>query len=63
VVNIKSARLSANLSALRQTKGRAGDMRDCMIAGIVLAHHATLATRHVTYFSDIATKVVNPWVA
>lgn len=59
----EAARLSANLTALRQKKGLAGDMRDCMIAGIVLAHHATLATRNVTYFSDIAAKVVNPWVA
>lgn len=59
----EAARLSANLTAVRQKKGRAGDMRDCMIAGIVLAHHATLATRNVTFFSDIAAKVVNPWVA
>jgi predicted nucleic acid-binding protein len=59
----EAARLSANLTALRAKEGRAGDMRDCMIAGIVLAHHATLATRNVTYFSDIAAKVINPWVA
>jgi len=59
----EAARLSVNLTALRAKEGRAGDMRDCMIAGIVLAHHATLATRNVTYFSDIAAKVINPWVA
>lgn len=59
----EAARLSANLSALRQKEGHHGDIRDCMIAGIVLAHHATLATRNASYFSDIAAKVVNPWVA
>jgi len=59
----EAARLSASLSVLQQRQRRAGDMRDCMIAGIALAHHATLATRNVSYFSDIAAKVVNPWVA
>jgi predicted nucleic acid-binding protein len=59
----EAARKSANLAALQQKKGHAGDLRDCLIAGIVLAHNATLATRNVTYFSDIAARVVNPWVA
>ena len=59
----EAARVSANLAALRQKKGHAGDLRDCLIAGIVLAHNATLATRNVTYFSDVAARVVNPWVA
>jgi len=59
----EAARLSANFAALRQKAGREGDMRDCMLAGIVVAHHATLATRNVTCFSDISAKLVNPWVA
>jgi len=59
----EAARLSASLTIARQKKGARGDMRDSMIAGIVLAHHATLATRNVTHFSDIAAKVVNPWRA
>ena len=63
VLGEEAARLSADLTALRQKKGGAGDLRDSMIAGIVLAHHATLATRNVTFFSDIAAKVVNPWAA
>ena len=57
----EAARLSANLTVSRQKNGREGDMRDIMIAGIVLAQHATLATRNVTHFSDIPAKVVNPW--
>jgi len=36
-------------------------MRDTQIAGIVLARRATLATRNVRHFSDIAAPVVNPW--
>ena len=34
-----------------------------MIAGIVLASHAVLATRNVTHFEDISSSVVNPWFA
>ena len=34
-----------------------------LIAGIVLANHATLATRNVRHFEDIAKSVVNPWEA
>jgi hypothetical protein len=32
-----------------------------MVAGIVLASHAKLATRNVKHFEDIAASVVNPW--
>jgi len=32
-----------------------------MIAGIVLARHAILATRNTVHFSDLAESVVNPW--
>ena len=48
---------------MRQKKGRVGDVSYTMIAGIVLAHHASLATRNVTHFSDIQATVVNPWTA
>jgi predicted nucleic acid-binding protein len=34
-----------------------------MIAGIVLAHHATLATRNSTHFEDLSVPVINPWLA
>lgn len=59
----EAARLSANLTISRQSKGLAADLRDNMIAGIVLAHHATLATKNISHFSDITAKVVNPWVS
>jgi predicted nucleic acid-binding protein len=33
-----------------------------MIAGIVLAQRATLATRNTAHFEDIAVSVINPWM-
>jgi toxin FitB len=56
-----AARQAADLMAGRQKKGRPGDLRDTMIAGIVLANHATLATRNSSHFSDISATIVNPW--
>jgi predicted nucleic acid-binding protein len=58
-----AAQQAADLMAARQKKGRPGELRDTMIAGIVLASHATLATRNVKLFEDIASSVVNPWEA
>jgi toxin FitB len=47
--------------AMRQQKGRAHELRDAMIAGIALAHRATLATRNTRHFDDLSVPVVNPW--
>jgi toxin FitB len=58
-----SAQEAANLAAALKLKGRPRDPRDTMIAGIVLASRATLATRNVKHFEDIAKSVVNPWAA
>lgn len=57
----EAAGQAATLAAARKLSGRPGDARDTMIAGIVLANHATLATRNVKHFEDIAKFVVNPW--
>ena len=61
VFDEQAARLAAELTGLRQKKGRVGELRDTMIAGIVLSHHASLATRNTARFSDISATVVNPW--
>ncbi|PYJ56012.1 MAG: VapC toxin family PIN domain ribonuclease [Verrucomicrobia bacterium] len=58
-----AATLAADLMASRQRKGRPGELRDTMIAGIVVARHATLATRNVVHFEDFSVPVVNPWLA
>ena len=57
----ESARLAADLTAERQKKGRVGEVRDTMIAGIVLTHRARLATRNTSHFDDIGAVVINPW--
>jgi len=57
----EAAEQAADLMASRQKKGRSIDLRDTLIAGIVLAHHATLATRNTAHFEDIPG-VVNPWL-
>jgi toxin FitB len=58
-----AAEQAAELAAERRSKGRPGELRDTMIAGIVLANHATLATRNRKHFEDIAKSVVDPWEA
>jgi len=58
-----AAQRAADLMAFRQQKGRPVDLRDTMIAGIALAHHATLATRNTVHFEDSSVPVVNPWLA
>ena len=58
-----AARRAAELMADRQKRGRSVELRDTMIAGIVLAHHATLATRNTAHFADLSVPVVNPWTA
>jgi predicted nucleic acid-binding protein len=57
----QAARFAAELTGLRQKKGRVGELRDTMIAGIVLANRASLATRNVAHFNDISATVINPW--
>ena len=58
-----AAEQAADLTAARSKKGRPGEMRDTMIAGITLAHHATLATQNTSHFDDLDGSVVNPWNA
>lgn len=57
----ESAERAAELSAERRRLGRSVEVRDTMIAGIVLANNGTLATRNVKHFEEITSLVVNPW--
>jgi toxin FitB len=59
--DVSAAQQAGDLMALRHKKGRPVELRDTMIAGIVLAQHATLATRNTAHFEDIAVPVINPW--
>jgi predicted nucleic acid-binding protein len=56
-----AAQQAGDLMALRHKRVRVGELRDTMIAGIVLACHATLATRNTSHFEDLSVPVVNPW--
>lgn len=52
---------AAEVMAQRKRKGRPIEVRDTMIAGIVLANRASLATRNTQHFEDLLLTVVNPW--
>jgi toxin FitB len=57
----EAANRAGILMAARRLKGRPRELRDTMIAGIVLANHATLATRNTRDFDDIGAKLIDPW--
>ena len=61
--DVTAAEQAAELMASRRQKGRPVELRDTMIAGIVLACNATLATRNTAHFADLSVRVVNPWAA
>jgi len=61
--DVAAATSATSLAAERQRAGRPADMRATQIAGIVLARHATLATRNVRHFADLNVPVVDPWTA
>ena len=63
VFDEEAARQAANLTASRQKKGRPVELRDTMIAGIVLASKASLATRNTAHFSDLSATIIDPWAA
>jgi len=56
-----AAQQAGDLMAVRHKKGRPGELRDTMIAGIVLAQRATLVTRNVRDFSDLDLSIIDPW--
>jgi toxin FitB len=59
--DVAAAQHAGDLMAFRHKKGRTVELRDTMIAGIVLAQHAALATRNPTHFDDISAPLIDPW--
>jgi|ERR1700733_12210360 predicted nucleic acid-binding protein len=57
----EAAEHASTLMASRKLRGRPRQDRDTMIAGIVLARRATLATRNIRDFDDISAPIVDPW--
>jgi predicted nucleic acid-binding protein len=60
---VEAAEHASMLMASRKLQGRPRDDRDTMIAGIVLACHATLATRNTSHFDDLSAPLIDPWTA
>ncbi len=56
-----AARVTAVISAERRRRGRPGDLRDGMIAGIAPASGASLATHNTRRFADLAIELIDPW--
>lgn len=60
----RSAARSAGAIAARQRRtGRPVEIRDALIAGIVSARKASLATRNGKHFEGIDVPIVDPWSA
>ncbi|HTC46727.1 MAG TPA: type II toxin-antitoxin system VapC family toxin [Candidatus Aquilonibacter sp.] len=59
----EAAQKASSLMASRKLKGRPRELRDTMIAGIVLARHATFATRNIAHFDDVSATLIDPWAA
>jgi predicted nucleic acid-binding protein len=57
----QAAEHASSLMASRRIQGRPRELRDTMIAGIVISRHATLATRNIRDFHDISATLVDPW--
>ena len=59
--DVAAAEQAGDLMAFCHQKGRPVALRDAMIAGIVMAQHATLATRNTAHFEDISVPLIDPW--
>jgi toxin FitB len=59
----EAAEHASALMASRKLQGRPRELRDTMIAGIVLSRRFILATRNTSHFQDVSATLVNPWTA
>lgn len=55
-----AAEAAAVLLAERQRRGYVIELRDTQIAGIVVAHRASLATFNTRHFADLNVEVIDP---
>jgi predicted nucleic acid-binding protein len=54
---------AGSIAANQQRGGRSVEVRDVQIAGIATARKATLATRNLRHFEELAVDLVDPWSA
>jgi predicted nucleic acid-binding protein len=58
-----AARSAGAMAAKRQRAGRSMEIRDTLIAGIVVARKASLATRNRRHFEGLDLPLIDPWSA
>jgi toxin FitB len=58
-----AAHEAASLAVQRERRGTPMDLRDTLIAGIVISRRGELATRNVRHFDDLDVNVIDPWSA
>jgi predicted nucleic acid-binding protein len=56
-----AAAIAASLAVSRRRQGRPIEIRDTLIAGIVLSRKAELATRNTRHFDDLDVPVIDPF--
>jgi toxin FitB len=56
-----AAAIAASIAVRRRREGRPIEIRDTLIAGIVLSKNAELATRNVRHFSDLDIPLIDPF--
>jgi predicted nucleic acid-binding protein len=58
-----AAALAGVMAAQRRRAGRTVEIRDVLIAGIVSARKASLATGNGRHFEGLGLKIIDPWSA
>jgi predicted nucleic acid-binding protein len=59
----RAAAAAATIAAKRRRAGKPTDLRDTLIAGIVVSQKAQLATRNRRHFDDLEIDLIDPWAA
>jgi toxin FitB len=57
----EAANAAAFISAKRRASVHPNEIRDILIAGIVVSRQADLATRNVRHFQNLDIRVIDPW--
>ncbi|MBI4872271.1 MAG: PIN domain-containing protein [Candidatus Riflebacteria bacterium] len=60
-VDLPAARAASAIAAGQRRRGRPVEVRDVLIAGIVAARRAKLATRNPRHFEDAGILLIDPW--
>jgi len=56
-----AAAAASVIAATRRRSGRSSEIRDTLIAGIVISRRAKFATRNVRHFGDLEIHLIDPW--